>query len=292
MGYAVERYPVPERDVHAAGLVSVTNLIVRRRFGAGPVIALNSHGDVVPPGEGWTRPPYEGVIEDGRMYGRGVAVSKSDFATYAFALRALERVAKASAVPLAGTIELHFTYDEEFGGELGPAWLLANGHTRPDLALGPGILVCDRHRAQRLPAARGQRARPCRACRDAGNRRRCARRGDADPRCAVCAARGLRNAALARRRHRDADDQHRPHRWRHEHERRARKGRVQARPSHDSGGRPGRRRGRAPRGDRARGGAIARHSRRDPPPDARPRAGAEAWSRASGGAAPGATPGV
>ena len=139
MGYAVERYPVPERDVHAAGLTSLTNLIVRRRFGAGPVIALNTHGDVVPPGEGWTRSPYDGVVEDGRMYGRGVAVSKSDFATYVFALRALENVAKAAAVPLAGTIELHFTYDEEFGGELGPAWLLANGHTRPDLALGAGF---------------------------------------------------------------------------------------------------------------------------------------------------------
>jgi succinyl-diaminopimelate desuccinylase len=139
MGYAVERHPVPELDVHAAGLVSLTNLIVRRRFGDGPVVALNAHGDVVPPGEGWTRPPYGGVVEDGRMYGRGVAVSKSDFATYLFALRALERVAEATGVPLAGTIELHFTYDEEFGGELGPAWLLANGHTRPDLAIGAGF---------------------------------------------------------------------------------------------------------------------------------------------------------
>ena len=139
MGYAVERYPVPEADVRAVGMTSVTNLIVRRRFGDGPVVALNAHGDVVPPGEGWTRPPYEGVIEDGRMYGRGVAVSKSDFATYVFALRAVERVAEASGASLAGTIELHLTYDEEFGGALGPAWLLANGHTHPDLALGPGF---------------------------------------------------------------------------------------------------------------------------------------------------------
>jgi acetylornithine deacetylase/succinyl-diaminopimelate desuccinylase family protein len=138
-GWTVERYPVPAADVHAAGLVSVTNLVVRRRFGPGPVIALNAHGDVVPPGEGWTHPPYEGVVEDGRMYGRGVAVSKSDFATYVFALAALEAVGAESGVPLAGTVELHFTYDEEFGGELGPAWLLRHGHTRPDLALGAGF---------------------------------------------------------------------------------------------------------------------------------------------------------
>ncbi len=139
MGLPVERHPVPTAEVEAAGLVSVTNLIVRRRFGEGPVIALNAHGDVVPPGEGWSRPPYDGVIENGRMYGRGVAVSKSDFATYTFALRALETVARERGVALAGAVELHFTYDEEFGGALGPAWLLRHGLTRPVLALCAGF---------------------------------------------------------------------------------------------------------------------------------------------------------
>jgi len=139
MGLAVERHPVPEPEVEAAGLVSVTNLIVRRRFGDGPVVALNAHGDVVPPGEGWTKPPYDGVVEDGRMYGRGVAVSKSDFATYAFALRALESAAHERGIRLAGAVELHFTCDEEVGGALGPAWLLRHGLTRPDLAVCAGF---------------------------------------------------------------------------------------------------------------------------------------------------------
>ena len=120
MGFGAERHAVAAAEVKAAGLTSLTNLIVRRRFGDGPVIALNAHGDVVPPGDGWTKPPYAGVIEDGRMYGRGVAVSKSDFATYAFALRALEAVGR----PLQGAVELHFTYDEEYGGLLGPGYLL------------------------------------------------------------------------------------------------------------------------------------------------------------------------
>jgi len=137
-GWQVEQHPVPESEVRAAGLVSITNLIVRRRLGAGSggrTIALNAHGDVVPPGEGWTRPPYEGVIENGRIYGRAAAVSKSDFATYTFAVRALE----AGGAGLAGNIELHFTYDEEFGGELGPGWLLKHGLTKPDLLLGAGF---------------------------------------------------------------------------------------------------------------------------------------------------------
>ena len=64
-------------------------------------MALNAHGDVVPPGEGWTRDPYGAEIVDGWMYGRGVAVSKSDFATYAFALLALQ-AADAAGAKLAG----------------------------------------------------------------------------------------------------------------------------------------------------------------------------------------------
>src|SRR3546814_8170305 len=69
------------------------------------------------------------------MYGRCVAVSKSDFATYAFALLALESVAER----LAGTVELHLTYDEETGGGLGPAWILSQGLSRPDLAISAGF---------------------------------------------------------------------------------------------------------------------------------------------------------
>jgi acetylornithine deacetylase/succinyl-diaminopimelate desuccinylase-like protein len=135
MGLAAERHDVPEDEVRARGLRTISNLIVRRRYGEGPTVALNAHGDVVPPGEGWTRDPYGGEIVDGALYGRGAAVSKSDFATYAFALRALDSL-EAS---LAGSVELHFTYDEEFGGELGPGWLLAHGLTRPDFVIAAGF---------------------------------------------------------------------------------------------------------------------------------------------------------
>ncbi|MEO6928871.1 MAG: M20/M25/M40 family metallo-hydrolase [Casimicrobiaceae bacterium] len=135
MGFTVERHPVAQADVHAYGLASLTNLVVRRRFGDGPVIALNVHGDVVPPGTGWTHPPHAGEIADGRIYGRGAAVSKCDIATYAYALRALA----AEAQPTRGSIELHVTYDEEFGGRYGPQWLLAQGIVGPDYALCPGF---------------------------------------------------------------------------------------------------------------------------------------------------------
>jgi succinyl-diaminopimelate desuccinylase len=138
LGFEVERHPVPAEAVRRHGLRSITNLVVRHRFGPGPTFALNAHGDVVPPGAGWTKPPYGAEIHDGAMYGRGVAVSKSDFATYAFALAALREI-HAAGTPLAGAVELHFTYDEEMGGELGPGWLLAQGITRPDFAICAGF---------------------------------------------------------------------------------------------------------------------------------------------------------
>jgi len=134
-GFDVEQHPVPAERVREAGLESITNLILRRRYGPGPVIALNAHGDVVPPGAAWTRDPYGGCVDGGKLYGRAAAVSKSDFATYTFALRALESL----GAPLQGAIELHFTYDEEFGGELGPGWLLQRGLTKPDLLIAAGF---------------------------------------------------------------------------------------------------------------------------------------------------------
>jgi len=135
-GMEAEKHPVPREEVQAGGLQSITNLIVRRHYGeGGRTIALNAHGDVVPPGEGWTHDPYGGEIVDGQVYGRASAVSKCDFATFTFAVRALESL----KLPLKGGVELHFTYDEEFGGELGPGWLLRHKLTRPDLMIAAGF---------------------------------------------------------------------------------------------------------------------------------------------------------
>ena len=138
-GFIADRYSVPEAIVKEHGLASITNLVVRRRYGdkagEGPTIALNAHGDVVPPGEGWSHDPYGGAVEAGKLFGRAAAVSKSDFATYTFAVRALESL----ALPLKGGVELHFTYDEEFGGEMGPGWLLKMGLVKPDLLIAAGF---------------------------------------------------------------------------------------------------------------------------------------------------------
>ncbi len=135
LGFAVERHAVPAAKVAAHGMISATNLIVRHRFGPGPTVALNAHGDVVPPGGGWSVDPYGAAIRDGWMYGRGVAVSKSDLATYAYALLALT----ATGARLGGAVELHVTYDEETGGEIGPKWILEQALSKPDLAICAGF---------------------------------------------------------------------------------------------------------------------------------------------------------
>ncbi len=135
MGIEAEQHPVPLAEVQAVGMESVTNLVARRTYGPGLTILLNAHGDVVPPGEGWTHDPYGGEIVEGRIYGRAAAVSKCDFSSYTFAVRALEAVAR----PQRGSVELLFTYDEEFGGEIGPAWLLRRNIIRPDLMIAAGF---------------------------------------------------------------------------------------------------------------------------------------------------------
>ncbi len=137
LGFTVERHKVPDALVNQYGMKSVTNLVIRETFGSskGPVIALNAHGDVVPPGQGWSHDPYGAEEKGGVIYGRGAAVSKSDFATYGFALLAL----KEKPEGLDGTIELHITYDEEAGGYLGPKWLLDEKITKPDYALSAGF---------------------------------------------------------------------------------------------------------------------------------------------------------
>ncbi|QHE85083.1 M20 family metallopeptidase [Hydrogenophaga sp. BPS33] len=136
MGLNAEKHAVPADEVQAAGLQTITNLIVRRPYGgAGKTIALNAHGDVVPPGEGWTHDPYGGEIADGKIYGRATAVSKSDIASFTFAIRALESL----NAKLAGGVELHVTYDEEYGGEVGPDWLFRQGLTKPDLMIAAGF---------------------------------------------------------------------------------------------------------------------------------------------------------
>ncbi len=133
----VSIHNITQGELAKVGMKKAANVVAYEVFDSseGPEITLNSHGDVVPPGAGWSVDPYGGQIIDGKLYGRGAAVSKSDIATYTFAALALREVAHH----LQGKISLAFTFDEETGGEIGPKWLLDNKMIHPNLAVCPGF---------------------------------------------------------------------------------------------------------------------------------------------------------
>lgn len=75
----------------------------------GATLALVSHLDVVPPGEGWTREPFTPSIEEGRLYGRGSGDAKASVAAM---LSAAHDVAAAGGPP-AGRLLVLLGYGEE-----------------------------------------------------------------------------------------------------------------------------------------------------------------------------------
>ena len=107
--------------------------IVLARLGDGrPVLHFNGHYDVVPPGQGWTRDPFDPVVEDGRLYGRGASDMKGGIAAIIAAARSL---IEEGWRPRRGSLELSFTPDEETGGETGVGYMLEEGLVLPDYAV-------------------------------------------------------------------------------------------------------------------------------------------------------------
>ena len=104
---------------------------------------LNGHIDVVPAGDGWTVDPFGGLVQDGKIFGRGVCDMKAGIAAAVFAAEAIER----AGVTLPGTIEISGTVDEESGGFAGVAHLAERGRIakgRTDFVIIPEPLDVDR----------------------------------------------------------------------------------------------------------------------------------------------------
>jgi succinyl-diaminopimelate desuccinylase len=141
-GFSVEYIAAEGLPEHTARFPRV-NVVGSRRGGPGPVVHLNGHFDVVPPGDGWTMDPFGGVVRDGRIYGRGVCDMKAGIAAALFAAEAIER----AGVDLPGTIEISGTVDEESGGFAGVAYLAEGGRIaegRTDFVIIPEPLNVDR----------------------------------------------------------------------------------------------------------------------------------------------------
>ena len=107
--------------------------VVARWGSGGPVVGYCSHIDVVPAGtrDDWAIPPYDAVISDGRLHGRGSSDAKGPIAA---ALEAVDLLQRTGFEP-AGTLELALVADEEAGGFHGAAYLVEQGITRPEVAI-------------------------------------------------------------------------------------------------------------------------------------------------------------
>jgi len=142
-GFSVRYLVADDRPEHTSDYPRV-NVLGRRDAGrAGPVVHLNGHLDVVPPGEGWTVDPFGGLVRDGRLYGRGSSDMKAGIAAAVYAAEALRR----AGAPLTGALEVSGTADEESGGFAGVAWLAEQGHlaaSRTDYVIIPEPFGPDR----------------------------------------------------------------------------------------------------------------------------------------------------
>jgi len=104
----------------AKGHVSVVATVGRGK----PLLILCGHIDVVPAGDlsQWTIQPYEGVIKQGKIFGRGASDQKGGVAAMLMTLAAV----KDFEDELSGKITVASVSDEEAKGPGGALWLLQN----------------------------------------------------------------------------------------------------------------------------------------------------------------------
>jgi acetylornithine deacetylase/succinyl-diaminopimelate desuccinylase family protein len=108
------------------------NVLVRLRGdGDGPTLLLAGHTDVVPAGTGWASNPYEPVVREGKVFGRGACDMKGGLACILHVMELLVGL----RVPLAGSLLCAFTVGEETGGAEGAAYLVERGLITADMGI-------------------------------------------------------------------------------------------------------------------------------------------------------------
>lgn len=123
-------------ECHHLRYGDVNNLFARLGS-SGPHICYLGHTDVVPPGplELWAHDPFEPVIQNGALYGRGASDMKGSIACF---ISAVHQYLNERGPLKTGSISLLITGDEEGPAENGSVkvieWMQKHGHM-PDVAL-------------------------------------------------------------------------------------------------------------------------------------------------------------
>jgi succinyl-diaminopimelate desuccinylase len=136
LGFTCDRIEMPT-DIYETRQKSAelrgerVNLLATKDYGAKESVDIYTHLDVVPAGEGWSTPPFEPVIKDGRIYGRGVADSKGSVAALLTALRIMTEQGLESRY----NIQVALTTDEEIGLYSGLCFFADDGLLKGDYLL-------------------------------------------------------------------------------------------------------------------------------------------------------------
>lgn len=96
------------------------------------LVCVLGHLDVVPAGSGWTKQPFGGEIENGRLYGRGTTDDKGPMIAALYALKQI----RDRGIPLKRRIRLLFGTEEETGCE-DMKYYVAHGGELPTLGFTP-----------------------------------------------------------------------------------------------------------------------------------------------------------
>jgi succinyl-diaminopimelate desuccinylase len=115
----------------APGMVNVQAVLKGSR--ERPRFLFNGHSDVVTEGDvsAWSVAPFDGVLKDGLVYGRGAADMKGGLAAIAIALRSLVD----SGVVLNGEVVFHAVADEEVDSIYGTKYMIKNGLAKADMGI-------------------------------------------------------------------------------------------------------------------------------------------------------------
>ncbi len=118
----IERHDAPDERVSSGKRPNIVATIKGRR--PGKRLWVMAHTDVVPEGDRslWNTDPFQVLVKDGKIYGRGVEDNQQGLVSSVFAALAL---VSQGIVP-AHDVKLLFVADEEFGSVYGIQWLLAN----------------------------------------------------------------------------------------------------------------------------------------------------------------------